>query len=201
MSSRLNNRIRDAIVENALKKSGYAAGCEAYEGRRNAFIEALRLVGLGIDADQLAVIQTKIEKLRQSIPEQVRGTGTVLNKRYGFRLNAGGERERYRFADDQEHVTADEITIPSGHLLFDEREALKAEDARLKAMKESITGPVRAAVNAVSTVKALLNVWPEAKELLPEALPEAKAQLPALHVEELNALVGLPTLDAPAPVE
>ncbi|WP_242452188.1 Nmad5 family putative nucleotide modification protein, partial [Providencia rettgeri] len=44
-----------------------------------------------------------------------------------------------------------------------------------------------------TTVKRLLTIWPEAKELLPKDVEKASVQLPALKVEKLNEIIGLPT--------
>lgn len=203
--TRLNSYIRAEIVKNALAKAGHATGREAYRQRREDWIEAVRLHGLQIDCLALSVIEAKIEKLRLQIPEHIRGEGTILLERNRFRINAGGERELLYFPEvdgKDTRVTASEVTLPFGHALLVEREALKAEDARLDELKARIEGPVKAAVGAVTTVKALLNAWPEAKELLPGNLDEAKPRLPALRPEALNALIGLPSeLDALPPVE
>lgn len=121
--TRLTTYIRDQIVTNALKKSGYTAAREAYNKRRAIWIEACRVRSLGIT----------------------------------------------------------------------EAELLKAEGARLDEQYASVRTAVRAAVNKPTTIKALLAAWPEAKELLPEQLAEAKTQLPAVQVADLNALVGLPS--------
>ncbi|HCB7909484.1 TPA: hypothetical protein M2D74_002482, partial [Escherichia coli] len=44
----------------------------------------------------------------------------------------------------------------------------------------------------VRTVKQLLDVWPEAKELLPTDAPPVPLA-PAVHRETLNEMIGLPT--------
>lgn len=65
---------------------------------------------------------------------------------------------------------------------------------RIKDKEASIVASVEAVVNSVTTERKLLKVWPEAKELLPKASEIAqKANLPALRIEELNSIVGLPS--------
>ena len=44
-----------------------------------------------------------------------------------------------------------------------------------------------------STVKRLIEVWPESKELLPKEADKASTALPALRVEDLNKMIGLPS--------
>ncbi|ELV4980379.1 hypothetical protein SHB81_000001, partial [Escherichia coli] len=52
---------------------------------------------------------------------------------------------------------------------------------------------VWAALNSVTTVKRLIEVWPESKELLPKEADKASTALPALRVEDLNKMIGLPS--------
>ena len=70
-----------------------------------------------------------------------------------------------------------------------------------KALDEeraTLSAQVRGALSKFTTVKRLLDAWPEAKELLPDRLPEAKPALPAIRTEDLNALIGLPSEEAAA---
>ena len=53
---------------------------------------------------------------------------------------------------------------------------------------------IKGTLSRFSTDKTLLKVWPEAVELLPNYVPETKSQLPAVRTEELNKLIGLPTV-------
>ncbi|MCZ5321574.1 Nmad5 family putative nucleotide modification protein [Escherichia coli] len=41
-------------------------------------------------------------------------------------------------------------------------------------------------MNSVTTVKRLIEVWPESKELLPKEADKASTALPALRVEDLG---------------
>ncbi|MFN0682916.1 Nmad5 family putative nucleotide modification protein, partial [Escherichia coli] len=52
---------------------------------------------------------------------------------------------------------------------------------------------VRLPLNSVTTVKRLIEVWPESKELLPKEADKASTALPALRVEDLNKMIGLPS--------
>ncbi|MFA2284800.1 Nmad5 family putative nucleotide modification protein, partial [Escherichia coli] len=63
-----------------------------------------------------------------------------------------------------------------------------------KSVVSRITGAVQwAALNSVTTVKRLIEVWPESKELLPKEADKASTALPALRVEDLNKMIGLPS--------
>jgi hypothetical protein len=59
--------------------------------------------------------------------------------------------------------------------------------------EKEIEATVWAALNSVTTLKRLIEVWPESKELIPKDSDNAKAALPALRVEDLNRMIGLPT--------
>ncbi|MBD9984561.1 hypothetical protein FOT65_15015 [Citrobacter portucalensis] len=68
-----------------------------------------------------------------------------------------------------------------------------AAEAKLEDRKKDIETTVWAALNSVTTIKRLIEVWPESKELIPDGVDTAKQTLPALKVEDLNRLIGLPT--------
>lgn len=63
-------------------------------------------------------------------------------------------------------------------------------------LAKDIESTVWAALNSVTTTKRLIDVWPESKELIPDGVDTAKQTLPALKVEDLNRLIGLPTEQA-----
>ncbi|MBE0015272.1 hypothetical protein FOT82_18030 [Raoultella planticola] len=67
------------------------------------------------------------------------------------------------------------------------------EEQKLNARAKEIEATVWAALNSVTTLKRLVEVWPESKELIPENSDSVKSSLPALKVEDLNRMIGLPT--------
>ncbi|MBZ7312623.1 hypothetical protein FMK79_17585 [Klebsiella oxytoca] len=67
------------------------------------------------------------------------------------------------------------------------------EEQKLNARAKEIESTVWAALNSVTTLKRLVEVWPESKELIPESSDDARTTLPALKVEDLNRMIGLPT--------
>ncbi|WP_244568211.1 Nmad5 family putative nucleotide modification protein, partial [Escherichia coli] len=42
-------------------------------------------------------------------------------------------------------------------------------------------------------IRGFIRVWPESKELLPKEADKASTALPALRVEDLNKMIGLPS--------
>jgi len=190
--TRLTTYIRDQIVSNALKKSGYTAAREAYNKRRAIWIEACRVRSLGISETELKSIQGAIKKLEDRVPSHLHSGRAFINTSSHLSINAAGESELLGL-HDVVPVSRARLTLLQGDELVAERELLKAEDARLDEQYASVRAAVRAAVNTPTTIKALLAAWPEVKELLPAQLAEAKTQLPAVQVADLNALVGLPS--------
>lgn len=58
--------------------------------------------------------------------------------------------------------------------------------------KEGMAAQVKATLNQFTTVKKLLEAWPEAKDLIPDDVDEVKPKLPVVQVQDLNCLIGLP---------
>ncbi|MDH0967700.1 Nmad5 family putative nucleotide modification protein [Klebsiella michiganensis] len=70
------------------------------------------------------------------------------------------------------------------------------EEQKLNARAKEIESTVWAVLNSVTTLKRLIEVWPESKDLIPGNSDNARASLPALKVEDLNRMIGLPTEEA-----
>lgn len=195
--TRLNNHIRGQILANAQTKSGNRARRDATIQKRKDWDEAVRVAAIGSRAAELDAITAKVEKLRLSVPEEFRGDGSVVKLRgyinvncAGMALHVGGW-EGYKVAPSR-------YTILAGDPLVQQFHDICAEEKANEESWEKVKASVNAATYAVTTVKALLKAWPECKELLPEHVEEAKSQLPAIQVADLNALVGLPTEAAEA---
>lgn len=71
--------------------------------------------------------------------------------------------------------------------------SLERESSRLKEERAKAESAARAALNSCSTVKKLLEIWPEAKPFVSDfaAPPEVRAL--TLSIKDLNAQLGLPT--------
>lgn len=202
MSTRLNTNLRGAIVANALAKAGIVEAETARNADYQAWVEDLRVHLLGVPEVELLAMERKAIKAAAAIPEHLLGSApTLLRRNVYFEVNlaganlmpwmydANGDEEKRIVPRGRPAVTADNPLVQRFYDLEARKEALNAKRADLRAQ-------VRAILNSVTTVKALLKAWPEAKELLPENLEEAKAQLPALVVADLNAMIGLPTEQA-----
>lgn len=190
--TRLTKHIREQILANAQTKSGNRAARDATKQKRRDWAESIRLAAIGDRAADLEAIAAKVEKLRLQVPEEYRCSGSVVAHRGHIHVNLAGitlwvnDWDGNKVAPNSAVFTADNPLVQQFHDICAEE---KANNDRWDQVKAS----VNAATGAVTTFKALLKAWPEAKELLPEHVEEAKVQLPAIQVADLNALVGLPS--------
>lgn len=61
----------------------------------------------------------------------------------------------------------------------------------LKKRQEEAKGALNAMLSRVTTAKQLLEIWPEGRRFYQSLLEAAPRQLPALRVDEVNAMLGL----------
>lgn len=59
--------------------------------------------------------------------------------------------------------------------------------------RSNVYHEVMGALSSITTVKKLLEVWPEAAELLPADVGTAKSSLPMVQTDDLNRIIGLPS--------
>ena len=202
MSTRLNTHLRTRIVDNAVTKAGIDAAQAAVEVDFNAWADELRVFLNGVPDSTLLAAEKKALKAVRELPKHMIGSDpTLLCRQSWFNVNLAGANIQPNLLDaNGDH---EERIVPRG------RQAVLADnplvqrfydiEARKKEVADKRTilrAQVKAAIASVTTVASLLKTWPEAKELLPANIEEAKSQLPALAVVDLNALIGLPTEQA-----
>lgn len=66
-------------------------------------------------------------------------------------------------------------------------DAIYNDEQALKADREDLEQKLKAVVNSVATVGALLNVWPELEPMLPASCFETKANVPAVLIDSVKA--------------
>lgn len=199
MSTRLNTHLRARIIENALTKAGVDAAQLQVDADYNTWAEDLRVFLNGAPDSALIAAEKKALKAAKEIPEHLLGAEPALLRRSAYYtvnlagaslqphlLDANGAHEERIIPRQRLAVLADNPLVQRFYDIEARKEAIKDKRTTLRAQ-------VKAAINTVTTVASLLKNWPEAKELLPANLEEAKSQLPALAVTDLNALIGLPT--------
>lgn len=192
--TRLTKNIREQILANAQTKSGNRDRRQLTANKRKQWDEDVRIESLGVHAELLESLDAKVEKIRQQVPVEFRGDDSPIQRRGSISVNCAGLAlhvcgwEGYKVAPHRFTITADNPLAQRFHDICSEEKANTESWEKVKAS-------VNAATGAVTTVKALLKAWPEAKELLPTHVEESKSQLPAIQVADLNALVGLPSAE------
>lgn len=207
MSTRLTNAARDEIIKAAVEKSGFPkrieqASMDVEDIKMECWIAAFG----GMKAyrrlcDRFDTIEEKMEELRKSgvnVPSI--GSGYTWDN---SRLNLAGMQVSYpdinRVSDkfkgmriiylkegNKPTLTADNPLIQK---FLDAEKLLK----ELESSRNSIKENVKAVVYSVSTTKRLVEVWPEAAELIPTDIEVVRAGLPAIDFANLNASIGIPS--------
>lgn len=204
MSTRLNTHLRGCIITNALAKAGVDAEQAAYDADRRAWTEELRVHLNGAPDEELEAAEKKALKAVRMLPKHMIGNEPTLLARNSYLCvnlaganllpdlyDAAGKREDRIVPRGRRAVLADN---PLVQRFYD----LEARQAAIVDKRTTVRAQVKAAINSVTTVKRLLVLWPEAKELLPANLEEARVNLPALKTADLNAMLGLPTEEVAA---
>jgi len=206
MTVRLTNVIREQIAKNALIKSGVIAELESIDKRKGQLAQDARIFAFGgaDKAKEIDAIIKKLEKMESDAQKLGVSIYISASKNYGIDLAIGGRRlGRVSYGSDSKGNGIALVTPQRDSCLFaaDHEIAIKfdqliAEQSKANKRKEDIEKTVWAALNSVTTIKRLIEVWPESQELIPDNIDSVKASLPALKVEDLNKMIGLPTSEA-----
>ena len=93
-----------------------------------------------------------------------------------------------------------EVAVYSGRRLdakesayYEQIEDYIHTEEKLRKQLQEVRDTVYASIEGITTLKKLLETWPEVKELLPDELTQPKVSLPAMQTKKLNTMVGLPT--------
>nr|DAX06415.1 MAG TPA: Nucleotide modification associated domain 5 [Caudoviricetes sp.] len=208
MSVRLTNDARDKIIAAAMDKSGFPKRLEearnnvekikmeclisAFGGlkpyrrlveRFNTIVEkakALHAEGILVksprdystwNADKINIAGMNVSYPRQSVLSNPEFEGLKF-----IRLNDGAKPT----------ITADNPLVQK---FLDAEKVVEELDSSLR----SIQANVKAVVYSVNTTKRLVEVWPEAAELIPSDIEVVRAALPAIDFANLNASIGIPS--------
>lgn len=146
------------------------------------------------------ILEVAISNLKM-LEEEVNSYIGVYNaESNSLRPAFGGQRVRLRYGKDNNGediylLTPDDnkCLFPADHELSKRFEKLTQKENKLKEKETEINTTVQVALNSVTTIKRLIEIWPESKELIPTDISKSTSTLPALQVEDLNKLIGLPT--------
>lgn len=196
--TRLTNEIRDKIINNAITKAIGEREKVQLKSFADKFSDELVKTALGDRLDSLTKIEKDIKKLIDKIPEEFRTYEDEYHviKYDVVRLNIAGQAVDWEFDEPRifpRNTWRDRYVIPQGHVLVGMMDDYRAEQKAISDIKTNVRENVRALVYSVTTVKKLLEVWPESLELIPSNVEKPIVQLPSIKIEQLNALIGVPT--------
>lgn len=197
--TRLTIALKEKIIEAAFEKSGVTKRLADIDVKRKAWAEDVRIKALGgkKKADEYEALHQQVKSMLEALPKSMQSdghyNGIVVRRDDDILLNVAGMRFRANFGEYR--VTPKEYTLLADDKLAIRFSELEAEEHAACDQKQTVRTTVCAALEKVSTIKALLKIWPEVVELLPAGYDTdpAKAQLPAIRTEDLNAMIGLPS--------
>ncbi|HHR6131916.1 TPA: Nmad5 family putative nucleotide modification protein [Providencia alcalifaciens] len=203
MTVRLTNAIKDSIKNNALAKAGIFKQKEELKKEFNQLALDVRTEALGGEDKvkkmelTLEVALSNIKMLEEEVSSQI---GIYNAESASLRPAFGGQRIRLRYGKDSNGKDIYLLTpaenkclFAADHELSKRFEKLNKKEINIEKKEADIEANVQAALNSVTTIKRLIEIWPESKELISNDISRATATLPALQVEDLNKLIGLPT--------
>lgn len=204
--TRLNKSIRESIIKNAIDASGVTSRQSELVTRRAKLADDVRLFAIGgaeaekkLDSE-FAKIKKQLDKLDSKYFQY---TDYVQpRKDYDIDVNFSGRAIRLFFNGQEtssrefkfvrkNYVAHERVVITCENPLNDEFDSINKEQQIINDLRTQVKAEVAATVNSVTTIKKLLEIWPEAKDLLPK---EERVQSTALvaDVQKLNAMIGLP---------
>lgn len=202
-TTRLTNAFRERIAKNALIKSGVIADLESLLIKRQEIARDARVFALGgkEKAEKLDRLYDKFEQIEKELTDSGVAIYSPDGKSQTICISIGGRRIGWCSYGADNEGKAFELLTPArdrclfaaDHEITTRFDEVFAAESKLEARKKDIETTVWAALNSVTTIKRLIEVWPESKELIPDGADTAKQTLPALKVEDLNRLIGLPT--------
>lgn len=195
MSKRLTNTLKDDIANAAKRKSPINKQIEELLERRKVLSEGIRIESLGgqANADKYKKIAEQMAKLREELPDNMLTHTMGISVTNSLYISIDDGRRYYIDLPSVAPSITGCIHITSkSAFYFDIIESLDKESQLNKDLKE-VFNTVRASIAGITTVKRLVDSWPEVVELLPPDAVESKVRLPAMRVDNLNKLIGLPT--------
>lgn len=199
--SRLNKATREYIMLKAVEKAGIPEQEVIAINARYDWVNRVRVAANGMSDKELEALEAQHKALAAKVPECIRLERRLVAKREFCYPNIGGMRLGYftlapEDAPDRARFCAYEPILPADHPLGAEFYELEKRKEEIENRKNVIKAQVSAIVDSVATVKKLLEIWPEARELLPPNEQPVISNVPAVLITSLNAAIGLPTEDA-----
>ncbi len=202
--TKLTKAVKEQIVQNAVNKSGLIDEHNKIIQRRAEWANNVRLFAIGgvEEEKKLVAINEQYESLCESVPKSLRLSGrppvktdkdiyvNVAGISFSAYFNGhtsyNGAQHVVRVSHGNATLLADNPLVAEFHEIHNQQEEY---DNKLSNLKNSVAG----VIEKITTVKKLLDVWPEAKELLPDNIEKQVVNLPAVQTADLNKMIGLPS--------
>ena len=208
MSVRLTNDARKKIIAAAMDKSGFPKRIE--EARAN--VEKVKMECLISSFGGLKAYRRLVDRFNtiKDKCKALEAEGILISSVTNYstwnanKMNLGGMNISYpnpSVLKQEEFIGLRFIRLADGAkptLIADNPLVQKFIDAEkalqdLESSSRSIEENVKAVVYSVNTTKRLVEVWPEAAELIPSEIEVVRAALPAIDFNNLNASIGIPS--------
>jgi hypothetical protein len=192
--TRITAVLKDAIIKNAVAKSGVTAELEAIKTKRLSWAERVRIevVGGPEKAAEYAKINAEALVAYSALPQEMKDHSNIVGRRSSFYVNLAGLSVAVKLNGYSE-APNNRMSITAASPLCQEFHDIEAEEKTAVERGTIIENQVRATLDKFGTIKRLVEAWPEVAELLPPMTAETKSNLPAIQVADLNKLVGLPS--------
>lgn len=208
--TRLTVNIKNKMINKALVVAGINKELKTLIDRRALLASSIRIDSLG-GKDNITKINKHLKKIGELVEsdliKNIDGRFSIYSQS-DFELNhinLGGMRvtlqysgETCGYSDRDKRVLHDVVPTDSSVVYDAEHEftkeflSIEGDYKTTCGKKEGIAAQVKATLNQFTTVKKLLEAWPEAKDLIPDDVDEVKPKLPVVQVQDLNCLIGLP---------
>lgn len=181
MSVRLTNAMRESICRELLK--------QRFEAEEEVLLnDKLDFA----DRCYNAVYSPEERKIMSKLPNGYMPTCTETS----FCFQKAWYALRFRNAKripwaDRNSWHAERFSFSDENLLVKEWAELQRRSDSLKEMKSEAKTKIMAILRGISTVKRLLETWPEVAPWLPASEADASINLPAVPVAEINAMLNL----------
>jgi hypothetical protein len=176
-SKRLTQGMKDEIINNMKR--------QLFKGRKDAVLKKKEQLG----EEVYHHIYSKDDRaMMENAPEGAFGYRTHLDVRFhgeGWYESIDLAKARPVFAREERSS----IKLPEGSPFKKKYLAINAEGELIKDEMKALEQRANAIMASITTVKKLLEVWPEAEAYLPEEPPKVD-NLPAIPVASLNEMIA-----------
>lgn len=204
--TKLTKAVKEQIIRNAVEKSGLINEHNKIIQRRAEWANNVRLFAIGgVEVEkQLVAINEQYAALHESVPKNLQGelrkpvktdndiyvnvAGISFTALFNGQLGYNKSDHIYKISPSSVILRADNPLVAEFHEVHNQQEEY---ENKVVTLRNSVNGVIA----NITTVKKLLDVWPEAKEILPPEIEKQTVQLPMVQTADLNKLIGLPSED------